>query len=299
MVIICISIFNFKENIFLFYFAQPFRYFPEEFLEYYPKESIDLPDNPNAPINLPDIAWSSPPIFRQFIDVYPNTTGIPDLGQINVTLPNDKIKELRRAYYAATSYADHQLGIVIDELYKQGVAEDTIIVFWGDHGWQLGEHAEWCKHNNFEITNRVPFLIRIPGVTDHGMKTSKLVELVDLFPTLVEAAGFDPLKSCPHPSNDEKLCTEGRSMIPLFEDPTNDIWEDTVFWQYPMGGYINDVVPWTQGYSIRTAEFRYTEHVWIKKLGDVEYEPDWDRTFEREHIELYDLRNDPQENINV
>ena len=108
-------------------------------MEYYPKEAIGLPDNPNAPINLPGIAWSAPPLFRQFIDVYPNTTGIPDLGQINVTLPNDKIKELRRAYYAATSYADHQLGIIIDELYKQGVAEDTIIVFWGDHGWQLGE----------------------------------------------------------------------------------------------------------------------------------------------------------------
>ena len=142
-------------------------------------------------------------------------------------------------------------------------------------------------------------MIRIPGVTDHGMKTTKLVELVDLFPTLVEAAGFEPLKTCSKPSNNEKLCSEGRSMIPLFDDPTNEFWDDTVFWQYPMGGYIDDIVPWTQGYSIRTAEFRYTEHIWMKNLGDFKYEPDWNRTMAKDHIELYDLRDDPQENINV
>ena len=64
-----------------------------------------------------------------------------------------------------------------------------MIVFWGDHGWQLGEHGEWCKQNLFEITNRVPMMINIPGVTDQGMTSSNLVELIDLFPTLVEAAG--------------------------------------------------------------------------------------------------------------
>ena len=108
---------------------------------------------------MPDQAWDNPPIFRQFTDCYPETLGIPDLGEINVTLPDWKTKELRRAYYAATSYADYELGRVIDELYDQGVEDDTIIVFWSDHGWQNGEHAEWCKQNLFEITNRVPFMI--------------------------------------------------------------------------------------------------------------------------------------------
>ena len=103
------------------------------------------------------------------------------------------MKELRRAYYAATSYGDHELGRIIDELYAQGLENDTMIVFWGDHGWQLGEHDEWCKQNLFEITNRVPMMINIPGVTDHGMTSSNLVELIDLFPTLVEAAGSKKL----------------------------------------------------------------------------------------------------------
>ena len=87
---------------------------------------------------MPNLAWNKPRLFRKFKDCTPDALGIPGLGNINVTLPDWKIKELRRAYYAATSYADHELGRVIDELYEQGVENDTIIVFWGDHGWQLG-----------------------------------------------------------------------------------------------------------------------------------------------------------------
>ena len=68
--------------------------------------------------------------------------------------PDWKTKELRKAYYAAVSYSDHEIGRVLEYLETLGVADDTIIVFWGDHGWQLGEHAEWCKQNLFEITNR-------------------------------------------------------------------------------------------------------------------------------------------------
>ena len=79
---------------------------------------------------------------------------------------------------------------------------------------------------------RVPFMIRIPGITDDGMRTKKAVELVDLFPTLVEAAGFESLPTCPKPSNDVDLCTEGRSLLPLFEDTSNPEWDETIFWQY-------------------------------------------------------------------
>ena len=249
---------------------------------------------------MPNLAWQAPNLYHQYKDCYPDTLGIPNLGEINVTLPDWKTKELRRAYYAATSYADYELGRVIDELYDQGVEDDTIIVFWSDHGWQNGEHAEWCKQNLFEITNRVPFMIRIPGVTDNGMKTSKLVELVDLFPTLVEAAGFESLETCPdttESSRGVKLCTEGRSMLPLFEDPLTPFWDDTVFWQYSRNWFHDKVVPNAMGYSIRTPDFRYTEYVEMKDLGDYNWEPEWDNPID--HEELYDLRNDPQENINV
>ena len=145
-------------------------------------------------------------------------------------------------------------------------------------------------------TFRVPFMIRIPPLTDEGIKSSKAVELIDLFPTLVEAAGFDPLPLCPKSSSDIKLCTEGRSLLPLFFDPTTPNWDDSVFWQYHRGGFVDDVVPRQMGYSIKVPGYRYTEYVKIEDRGNYEYEPLWDTPVD--HEELYDLRIDPQENIN-
>ena len=84
---------------------------------------------------------------------------------------------MRRAYYAAVSYADSELGRILDELVDLGIYENTIVVFWGDHGWQLGEHAGWGQLTNFEIANRVPLMIRVPGVTDGGIKMDKMVSI--------------------------------------------------------------------------------------------------------------------------
>jgi len=270
--------------------------FPEEFLDYYPEEAIGLPSNPYVPTNMPDKAWSRPPILRQFDDTSSEALGIPNLGDINVTIPDWKTKELRRAYYSAISFSDHQLGLLLNKLKELDLEEDTIVVFWGDHGWHLGDHAEWCKLTLFEIGNRVPFMMRIPGVTDEGMRTSKLVELIDIFPTLVEAAGFNSLDKCPQSSHDIQLCTEGKSLIPLFEDPMNEEWEDVVFWQHPRGGFQDDVVPWQMGYSIRDKDYRYTEYVSIKHNEGWDYEPRFDDPVD--HEELYDLNIDPQENVN-
>ena len=83
---------------------------------------------------------------------------------------------MRRAYYGAVTHADEELGRMINQLIDLGMWDNTIIVFWGDHGWQLGEHAEWGKLTNFEISTRVPFMIRVPGVTDGGMRTSAKVK---------------------------------------------------------------------------------------------------------------------------
>ena len=71
-----------------------------------------------------------------------------------MTLPDSKTKELRRAYYATVSYVDHEVGRVLDTVDKLGLAENTIVVVWSGHGWQLGEHAEWAKNTDFEIANR-------------------------------------------------------------------------------------------------------------------------------------------------
>ena len=139
-------------------------------------------------------------------------------------------------------------------------------------------------------------MISIPGLTDSGMKTKKLVELVDLFPTLVEAAGYDPLPLCPEKSQHITLCRDGSSLLPLFHDPDRDDWKSAAFWQYPRGDKLSYNVPSKMGYAIRTERYRYTEWVHIKHLSKYAYEPNWGRLIDSE---LYDLEKDPQENINL
>ena len=124
--------------------------FPEEFLDLYPETVEDDPRNPYVG-DIPDIAWSDWGEMRAYEDCTADSLGDPDLGMVNVTIPLDKARELRRAYYAAVSYADSELGRVLAEVAELGLEDSTLVVFLGDHGWQLGEHAEWCKHTNFEV----------------------------------------------------------------------------------------------------------------------------------------------------
>merc|ERR1712012_1067622 len=138
--------------------------------------------------------------------------------------------------------------------------------------------------------------MKIPGVTEMGLQSDRLVELIDIFPTLVEAAGFSPMDVCPKNSHDIELCTEGSSLMPLFEDPERKDWKDAVFWQYPRGKTRDDNLPTEMGYSIRMEGYRYTEWVHMKYLGGLDYEPDWENP--ADHEELYDLEIDPQENFN-
>ena len=125
-------------------------YFPEQFLELYPETSEDDPRNPYVG-DIPEIAWTNWAELRFYEDCTADNLGVPDAGMINVTIPIKKVRELRRAYYAAVSYSDSELGRVVAEVEELGLAETTIIVFLGDHGWQLGEHAEWSKMTNFEV----------------------------------------------------------------------------------------------------------------------------------------------------
>ena len=125
--------------------------FPEQFADLYPEQDIQLPSNPWAPEAMPNIAWSGWNELRTYRDVEAAELLNPSLGDVNVTLPDQMTKDLRRAYYATVSYIDAEIGRVLDQLDQLGLAESTIVMLWGDHGWQLGEHAEWCKHTNFEV----------------------------------------------------------------------------------------------------------------------------------------------------
>ena len=142
------------------------------------------------------IAWSVFDEIRKFGDIGTRY----GYGSINTTYPDDVVLSLRRAYFASITYVDSLVGQVLDSLTDLGLESNTIVTFVGDHGWQLGEHGEWCKHTNFELATRAPFIVRIPGLTDDGPKMDEFVEFVDIFPTLADAAGLPVPPLCPRKS---------------------------------------------------------------------------------------------------
>lgn len=256
--------------------------FPESFMmKYYPKSAIRLPDNPFAPVNMPRIAWEDFGGLREYADIaFYNAS-----GNINTTFPDKVVLELRRAYYSSISWIDSLVGELISELNRLELSNNTIISFWGDHGFQLGEHGEWCKRTNFELSTHAPMMIHIPGMTESGVQTEQLTEFVDLFPTLAEAAGLKPLPLCPEDSRNIELCREGTSLLPLIKRPDVPV-KSAAFSQYPRKENI-------MGYSLRTEKYRYTE--WAKFKYYPLYRPD------RNHlsgVELYDHTIDPEENYN-
>jgi iduronate 2-sulfatase len=117
--------------------------------------------------------------------------------------------EVRRHYAACVSYADAQVGRLIEKLRSTRAADNTIVVLWGDHGWHLGEHSVWGKHTLFEESLRSPLIISYPGMKNAGESTPAIVETLDLFPTLCELAGL------PQPE-----FVDGSSLVPILNDPT-------------------------------------------------------------------------------
>ena len=258
--------------------------FPEEFLEKYPLQDIGLPSNPYAPVDMPRIAWASWPELRKYEDI----AALSPTGDVNTTLPDSTTIDLRRAYYSAITYIDSLVGEVLKELENLGLANNTVVSFLSDHGFQLGEHGSWCKGTNFETSTHVPLMVKVPGSTDQGVVTNKLVELVDVFPTLSEAAGLGPVSLCPKKSSRKRLCVEGHSILPLINDPSSASWKKRVFSWYPRR---DETI---MGYSMRTESYRYTE--WVGFSGKPDYKPDWDDV---EGVELYDITTDPLENRNI
>jgi iduronate 2-sulfatase len=215
----------------------------------------------NRPKDGPDIALHNWKELRGYTD-------IPNIGPV----PPEKATEVRHGYYAATSYTDAQIDKLIYALDKFGLREHTIICLWSDHGFHLGEHTLWCKTSNYEYDARVPLIISAPQ-QKKGQVCDKLVELIDIYPTLVELAGL------PLPNN-----LEGCSMVPLLDNP-NRSWKKAAFTQFPRPAYYKknfDVM----GYGIRTERFHYIEWVDAKKKQPVA-------------IELYDHQADPYEQMNL
>ncbi len=260
---------------------------PKKFFDLYPPEEVRLPDNPYAPVGMPEIAWADNAEMRQYRDMQNGVW----YGAINDTLPDEVTLALRRAYYACTSYTDSLVGEVIAALADLGFWNDTIVSFWGDHGWQLGEHAEWSKCSTFELATHAPMMVRVPGLTDNGVVTERLTEFVDLFPTLVEAAGLPPIPMCPEDSGNVSVCTEGVSFLPLMKNPSL-LWKSAVFSQYPRMYIDGEVI---MGYSMRTERYRYAE--WMS-YDTPRFKPLWDQIV-MSSVELYDHGVETKENYNL
>ena len=210
---------------------------PENFFEYYPLENIGYPPNPYAPQNYPSIAWHNYGELRDYGD-------ITATGDFNTTMDLAMMRQLRQAYYSCVTYIDFLVGEILTELDNLGLTDSTIVSFIGDHGWSLGENGEWTKNTNLEQSTHAPMMIRVPGVTDNGIVSDDLVEFVDLYPTLVEAADLPLMTLCPASSSNIPVCTEGSSLMPLARGDSSHSPKQYVFSQWPRNNKM--------GYSVRT-----------------------------------------------
>ena len=209
---------------------------PKKYWDLYNRAKLP-PLNGARPEGAPDIA------FHQSTEILG-----PPAKQTPVT--PEQAAEMRHGYFANISYMDAQIGKVLEALDKSGAAGNTIIVFFADHGYHIGEHSLWGKTSDFEFDAHVPLMISDLRKENHGKKTSALAELVDLFPTLVD------LCHLPVPPN-----LDGVSLGPVLADPARPV-KAAAFTQHPRPAYYDrepDKQPKVMGYSVRTGTVRYTE----------------------------------------
>ncbi|MDB6149233.1 MAG: sulfatase [Chthoniobacter sp.] len=228
---------------------------PKKYWDLYDPAAFQLPTSQTPPEGAPKFAPTNWGELRQYSDT-------PTSGPLNP----DQARTLIHGYHAAISYMDAQLGRVMAALDELDPAKETIIVLWGDHGWHLGDHGQWCKHSNYEQAVRTPLLVAGPGVKS-GTRTMSLVESVDVYPTLSELAGLPAPTDC-----------DGKSFLSILRDPAAST-RDSIIHVYPRGELL--------GRAIRTERHRLVE--W-KRPGSA---PD------TAVLELYDYEADPAETRNL
>lgn len=209
-------------------------------------------------------------------------------------LDNETQKRLLHAYYACISYTDAQVGKLLDALEKEGLAENTIVILYGDHGYHLGDHGLWNKMTNFENATHVPLIVSAPGMKK-GSKSSSMVEFLDIFPTVCE------LTKTPHPQQ-----LDGKSLVPVLKNPKAKI-KDYAMSQYSrtttenytistdtdLKGKAKELEDDIHGYAIRDPRYRLVE--WTK--GFKTYQP-----FDEGKVigyQLFDYQKDPEESRNL
>uniref|UniRef100_UPI00358F140C iduronate 2-sulfatase n=1 Tax=Myxine glutinosa TaxID=7769 RepID=UPI00358F140C len=298
----------------------PLKY-PKEYKQLYSLSDVGIAPDHLVPPGLPPIA------YNPWMDIRARD----DVAALNVSFPYGPLpkhfqKRIRQSYYAAVSYIDAEVGRLLSVLDKTGLSRNTIIAFTSDHGWSLGEHGDWAKYSNFNVATRVPLMFFIPGLTSTsndpdtpplfpfldvfnsslthqppGKMAACPVELLDVFPTLVDLAGLPTIPTCPRPSFAYQVCTEGRSLAHFITGDGIPNSERFAFSQYPRPSdqpQPNSDQPALAdirflGYSMRSPKYRYTQ--WVP------FDPKtWKCNFSAVHAsELYLLNSDPGEDHNV
>jgi iduronate 2-sulfatase len=231
---------------------------PKKYWDMHDAAKLPMPVNTAFPKDAPKVALKRGGEITAFKPV-----------PANGVIGGELTRKLIHGYYASTSFVDAQIGKVIRALDELGLADNTIVVLWGDHGWHLGDLGIWTKHTNYEQANRIPLIVIAPDLAKPGSATRQLAETVDLFPTLASLAGL-PAPRGPQP-------IDGVSLVPVLEDPKVRV-RDHAFHAYPRGKKL--------GRAIRTQRYRLVE--WKNHSGskaEVEYE-------------LYDYKIDPWETQN-
>jgi iduronate 2-sulfatase len=215
---------------------------PKKYFDLYPLDKISLPQEPSKERDgKPRLAFKT--------------------DKIRDGLDETSSREIIQGYYASTSFMDAQLGRVLDALDKLKLAENTVVVFLGDHGFHLGEHGTWHKNSLYRESARVPLIISSPRLSKKGESCPRVIELVSLYPTLTELCELTP-----------STRLDGKSFMTLLTDPASS-------WGQP--AFIQTRFPKVTGHSIRTEKWFYAE---------------WN---DDEAAELYDCENDPGEYINL
>ena len=216
---------------------------PKKYFELYPLDEITVPRPPAGYLDtLPLPARQS--VTRK---------------KVQIDLEESLAKRAIQAYHASITFADAQLGRILDALERLGLDENTVILMTSDHGYHMGEHGHWQKTTLFENATHVPLIISVPGMTTAGLSTGCPAEMIDFYPTLADLCGL----SIPEHAS-------GVSLVPVLRDPS----------ARPRTAALTQYL---SGYSIRTERYRYTEWGENASMG----------------AELYDRLSDPAEMVNL
>ncbi|WP_052353494.1 sulfatase [Dyadobacter tibetensis] len=225
---------------------------PQKYWDLYQRDSLPLTPAPNIPQHIHEASLHGSGEFNQY-----------QLGEEKASLDQPVsdayARKVTHGYYAAVSYVDAQIGKVLDELKRLNLEKETIVVLWGDHGWHLGDGRVWGKHTLFDVSLKSALIMKVPGKSQ-GLVQNKIVSSIDIYPTLMELCGVNPVA---------KL--DGQSFVGLLG-------------KSGVGGAARVAYSYfNKGISLRTDQYRFTRY--FREQTPV--------------IELYDHRVDPHEEKNI